>query len=109
KAKQAEHDKGKGKVHELDDLVLDDLDLENRIRKLEVDFGRMLKAKMKKETKQAEHDQLKVNKEVVQISSEDVSSDEDLQDPTLPQDKLLPLPQDPELPQEKLPPLSQDS
>ncbi|GJY08156.1 hypothetical protein Tco_0375210 [Tanacetum coccineum] len=41
--------KGKGKVH--------DLDLENIIEKLEVDFGRMIKAK------EAEHDQLPVNKD----------------------------------------------
>ncbi|GKC43136.1 hypothetical protein Tco_1060858 [Tanacetum coccineum] len=54
KAKHVEHDKGKGKVHELDDLVLNDLDLENKIKKLEVDF------------------------EEVQISSEEFSSDEDL-------------------------------
>ncbi|GKE08427.1 hypothetical protein Tco_1411978 [Tanacetum coccineum] len=51
KAKQAEHDKGKGK--QLDDVDLDDLDshdddldafdLENRIKKLEEGFGRLLK------------------------------------------------------------------
>ncbi|GKD28468.1 hypothetical protein Tco_1239246, partial [Tanacetum coccineum] len=73
-AKHAEHaqlkvnkdDKGKGKVH--------DLDLENRIKKLEVNFGSMLKAK---KAKQAENDHLKVNKEVIQISSDgDVFSDE---------------------------------
>ncbi|GJW94865.1 hypothetical protein Tco_0174537, partial [Tanacetum coccineum] len=40
---------GKRKVH--------DLDLENRIKKLEVDFGRMIKAK------HAKHDQFKVNKD----------------------------------------------
>ncbi|GKC14862.1 hypothetical protein Tco_1011644 [Tanacetum coccineum] len=58
KAKQAEHDKGKGKqlddvdldaydddldAHDDDDL--DALDLENIIKKLEEDFGRLLKAK----------------------------------------------------------------
>nr|GEU73243.1 putative reverse transcriptase domain-containing protein [Tanacetum cinerariifolium] len=52
RAIKAEHDKRKEKVHELDDLVLDDLDLENTIKKLEGDF------------------------EVVKISSKDVSSDE---------------------------------
>ncbi|GJY27611.1 hypothetical protein Tco_0403378 [Tanacetum coccineum] len=61
--------KEKGKVH--------DLDLENRKKKLEVDFGRMLKEMKAKEAKQVEHDQLKENKELIQISSdEDVSSDE---------------------------------
>ncbi|GJR38072.1 hypothetical protein Tco_1213756 [Tanacetum coccineum] len=34
------HDKGKGKEPDLDDV-----DLQNRIKKLEVDFGRILKAK----------------------------------------------------------------
>ncbi|GKB39242.1 hypothetical protein Tco_0884184 [Tanacetum coccineum] len=34
KAKQAEHDNGKGKVHDLDDVDLDDLDLENIIKSL---------------------------------------------------------------------------
>ncbi|GKE22432.1 hypothetical protein Tco_1433944 [Tanacetum coccineum] len=44
------------------------------IKKLEVDFGIMLKANT---AKQAKHDHLKVNKEVIQISSDgDVSSDE---------------------------------
>nr|GEX71363.1 hypothetical protein [Tanacetum cinerariifolium] len=61
-ANQTQHDKGKGKVHDLDDVDFDDLDLENRIKKLEVDFGRMLKvkkAKEAKEAKQAYHDQAK--------------------------------------------------
>ncbi|GKE34944.1 hypothetical protein Tco_1454266 [Tanacetum coccineum] len=73
-----EHDKGKGKVHDLDDVDLDALNLENIIKKLKEDFSRMLKAK------KAEHDQLMVNKcmvfvvlKVVQVSSdEDDSSDE---------------------------------
>ncbi|GKC33615.1 hypothetical protein Tco_1045999, partial [Tanacetum coccineum] len=72
KAKQAEHDKGKAKQaeHDLDDVDLnhvdlDGLDLENRVKKLEEDFSRMLKAKKAKEAKEAE---LKVNKEVVQVS-----------------------------------------
>nr|GEX34497.1 hypothetical protein [Tanacetum cinerariifolium] len=70
KGKQAKFDKGKGKHPDLDDV---DLDLENEIKKLEMDFGRMLKAK---KTKEAKHDQAKVNKEVVQVSSnKDVSSD----------------------------------
>ncbi|GJU48916.1 hypothetical protein Tco_1218471 [Tanacetum coccineum] len=47
--KYGKYDKRKRKVH--------DLDLENRIKKLEVDFGRMIKAK------QAKHDQFKVNKD----------------------------------------------
>ncbi|GJQ89522.1 hypothetical protein Tco_0000661 [Tanacetum coccineum] len=99
--KYGKDDKGKGKVH--------DLDLKNRIEKLEVDFGRMIKAK---EAKQADHDQLKVNTEVIEISSDEgVFGDEDLvlftdlkypltdaeimmfkerpKDPKLPQDKLL--------------------
>ncbi|GKA85527.1 hypothetical protein Tco_0807181 [Tanacetum coccineum] len=79
KEKETEHDqlkvnkddKGKGKVHDLDDVDLDALNLENIIKKLKEDFSRMLKAK------KAEHDQLMVNKEVVQVSSdEDDSSDE---------------------------------
>ncbi|GKE26391.1 hypothetical protein Tco_1441775, partial [Tanacetum coccineum] len=45
-AKQAEHD-------------LDGLDLENRVKNLEEDFSRMLKAKKAKEANEAE---LKVNK-----------------------------------------------
>nr|GEY61297.1 retrovirus-related Pol polyprotein from transposon TNT 1-94 [Tanacetum cinerariifolium] len=70
KAKQAEHDKGKAKQaeHDLDDVHLDALDLENRVKRLEEDFGRMLKAKMTKEAKETE---LKVNKEVVQVSPSD--------------------------------------
>nr|GEV96674.1 hypothetical protein [Tanacetum cinerariifolium] len=68
KAKQAEHDKGKAKhgngkakqeEHDLDDVDLDALDLENRIKKLEEDFRRMLKAK---EAKEAEEAELKANK-----------------------------------------------
>nr|GFA01443.1 hypothetical protein [Tanacetum cinerariifolium] len=63
-----EHDKGKGK--QLDDVDLNDLDLENKIKKLEEDFGRMLKAKKGKEVDEAE---LKVNK-VVQVSSDEDDS-----------------------------------
>ncbi|GKD86489.1 hypothetical protein Tco_1357643 [Tanacetum coccineum] len=79
KAKQAEHDKGKGK--QLDDVDLDDhdddldahddnldaLDLENRIKKLEKDFGRLLKkkkaknAKLANEAKKANETELKAN------------------------------------------------
>ncbi|GKB39463.1 hypothetical protein Tco_0884405 [Tanacetum coccineum] len=107
KAKQVEHDKGKGT--QLDDVDLDDhddyldahdddldaLDLENRIKKLEDDFGRLLKIKKEKEAKKANNAKLakeakKANKaelkakeamltEVVQVSSdEDDSSDEGL-------------------------------
>ncbi|GJX98214.1 hypothetical protein Tco_0355233 [Tanacetum coccineum] len=57
KAKQAKHDKGKAKQaeHNLDDVDLDhvDLDLESRVKKLEEDFSRMLKAKKAKEAKEA--------------------------------------------------------
>nr|GEY94660.1 hypothetical protein [Tanacetum cinerariifolium] len=68
KVNHAEHDKGKGK--QLDDVDLNDLDLENKIKKLEEDFGRMLKAKKGKEVDEAE---LKVNK-VVQVSSDEDDS-----------------------------------
>ncbi|GJY79066.1 hypothetical protein Tco_0484867, partial [Tanacetum coccineum] len=59
KEKEAKHDhlkvnkddKGKGKATHVDDL--DTLDLENRIKKLEEDFGRLLKAKMAKKAKEA--------------------------------------------------------
>ncbi|GJW00215.1 hypothetical protein Tco_1555466, partial [Tanacetum coccineum] len=43
-------DNGKGKVNDHD---LDTLDLENRIKKFEEDFGRLLKAKNAKESKKA--------------------------------------------------------
>ncbi|GJZ57360.1 hypothetical protein Tco_0612854 [Tanacetum coccineum] len=117
KAKQAEHDKGNRK--QLDDVDLDDhdddldahdddldaLDLENRIKKLEEDFGRLLKKKKAKEAKKVKNEklanevkkakeaELKANKsneaelkaneamfaEVVQVSSdEDDSSNEGL-------------------------------
>ncbi|GJS09371.1 hypothetical protein Tco_0366167 [Tanacetum coccineum] len=56
KANQAEHDKGKAKQAEHD---LYGLDLENRVKNLEEDFSRMLKAKKAKEANEAE---LKVNK-----------------------------------------------
>ncbi|GKA81546.1 hypothetical protein Tco_0788238, partial [Tanacetum coccineum] len=70
--------KGKAKLmvnddmHDLDDVDLDHvdhdaLDLENRVKKLEEDFSRILKAKKAKEAKEAE---LKVNK-VVQVSSDE--------------------------------------
>nr|GEW30177.1 hypothetical protein [Tanacetum cinerariifolium] len=39
------------KVKQVDDHDLDTLDLENRIKKLEEDFGRLLKAKKAKESK----------------------------------------------------------
>ncbi|GKB01111.1 hypothetical protein Tco_0829155 [Tanacetum coccineum] len=96
KAKQAEHDKGKGKQLDDDDLDahdddLDALDLENRIKKLEEDFGRLLKkkkaneakeaknAKLAKETKKAKKAKEAMLAEVVQVSSnEDDSSDEGL-------------------------------
>nr|GEZ72397.1 hypothetical protein [Tanacetum cinerariifolium] len=58
-ANQTEHDKGKGKVHDLDDVDYDDLDFENRIKKVEVDFGRMLKVNKAKKAKHAYHDQAK--------------------------------------------------
>ncbi|GKA39765.1 hypothetical protein Tco_0732316 [Tanacetum coccineum] len=79
KAKQAEHDKGKG--NQLDDVDLDAydddldahddddldaLDLENIIKKLEEDFGRLLKAK-KAELKAKEV----MLVEVVQVSSDE--------------------------------------
>ncbi|GJY62476.1 hypothetical protein Tco_0463133 [Tanacetum coccineum] len=101
---KAKYDKGKGK--QLDDVDLDDhdddldahdddldaLDLENRIKKLEDNFGRLLKkkkakeaknAKLVKEAKKAKETELKANEamllEVVQVSSdEDDSSDEGL-------------------------------
>nr|GFD19932.1 hypothetical protein [Tanacetum cinerariifolium] len=80
KGKEAEHhhmkDNGKGKVHDIqnrvgsvevglareikakhvddhDDDDLDTFDLENRIKKLKEDFGRLLKAKKAKESKKA--------------------------------------------------------
>nr|GEV49049.1 hypothetical protein [Tanacetum cinerariifolium] len=62
RAIKAKHDKEKGKVHDLDlndldvdidDRNLDDRDLENRIKMLELDFGRILKAKQAKQAKQA--------------------------------------------------------
>nr|GEU60282.1 hypothetical protein [Tanacetum cinerariifolium] len=79
----AEHDKGKAKQeeHDLDDVDLDHadlngLDLENRVKKLEDDFSRMLKAKKAKEADDAES---KVSKEVVQVSSDEgFSGDEDV-------------------------------
>ncbi|GJY99462.1 hypothetical protein Tco_0516892 [Tanacetum coccineum] len=61
KAKQAEHDKGKAKI-----------------KKLEEDFSRLLKAEKAKEAKKAEEAELKVNK-VVQVSSDEgFSGDEDV-------------------------------
>nr|GFB26363.1 hypothetical protein [Tanacetum cinerariifolium] len=52
------------------------LDCENRIEKHEVDFGRILK---ENEANKVEHDQLKVDKEVIQISSDEaVFTNEDL-------------------------------
>ncbi|GJW64715.1 hypothetical protein Tco_0116599 [Tanacetum coccineum] len=77
-----EHDKGKAKQaeHDLDDVDLnhvdlDGLDLENRVKKLKEEFSRMLKAKKANEAKEEE---LKVNEEVVQVSSDEgFSSDED--------------------------------
>ncbi|GKA55314.1 hypothetical protein Tco_0754263 [Tanacetum coccineum] len=97
---KAKHDKGTGK--QLDDVDLDDhnddldahdddldaLDLENRIKKLEEDFGRLLKkkntkeaknAKLEKEAKKAKKAKEAMLAEVVQVSSnEDDSSDEGL-------------------------------
>nr|GEW63132.1 peptidase C48, SUMO/sentrin/Ubl1 [Tanacetum cinerariifolium] len=78
KAKQAEHDKGKAKQaeHDLYDVDLDGLDLENIVKKLKEVFSRMLKAKEAKEAGEAE---LKVNEEVVQVSSDKgFSGDEDV-------------------------------
>nr|GEU64241.1 hypothetical protein [Tanacetum cinerariifolium] len=85
KAKQAEHDKGK----QLDDVDLDDdldsLDLENIIKTLKADFGRLLKAneaeEAKLKAKEAEEAELKAKEamlaEVVQLSSdEDAYSNE---------------------------------
>ncbi|GJZ50116.1 hypothetical protein Tco_0604306 [Tanacetum coccineum] len=46
-------DNGKGKVKQVDDHDVDTLDLENRIKKLEEDFGWLLKAKKAKESKKA--------------------------------------------------------
>nr|GEZ34869.1 hypothetical protein [Tanacetum cinerariifolium] len=46
-------------------------DLENRVKKLEEDFSRMLKANKTKEAKEAEEAELKVNKEVVQVSRDE--------------------------------------
>ncbi|GKA49704.1 hypothetical protein Tco_0742777 [Tanacetum coccineum] len=94
KGKEAEHDhlkvnkddkgKGKGKVHDIqnklgnlevdlakaikakqvDDHDLDTLELENRIKKLEEDFGRLLKAKKAKEAKKSKMaKELKLEKE----------------------------------------------
>ncbi|GJZ38441.1 hypothetical protein Tco_0585004 [Tanacetum coccineum] len=59
RAIKAENDKGKAKQaeHDLDDVdLVDALDLENIIKKLEEDFSRLLKAK------EAEEAKLKVNK-----------------------------------------------
>ncbi|GJQ91369.1 hypothetical protein Tco_0002508 [Tanacetum coccineum] len=95
--KYGKYDKGKGKVH----------DLENIIEKLEVDkeakHAEHAQLKVNKDDKgkgkvQAENDQLKVNKKCLNIQR-------DPKDLKLPQDKLLPLPQDPELSQDKLLPL----
>ncbi|GJU29725.1 hypothetical protein Tco_1173314 [Tanacetum coccineum] len=63
-----------------DDVDLfDALDLENRVKKLEEDFTRLLNAKKVKEAKEAEEAELKVNKEVVQVSSDKgFSGDEDV-------------------------------
>nr|GEZ31835.1 hypothetical protein [Tanacetum cinerariifolium] len=41
------------KAKQVDDHDLDTLDLENRLKKLEEDFGRLLKAKKVKESKKA--------------------------------------------------------
>nr|GEV41172.1 hypothetical protein [Tanacetum cinerariifolium] len=68
------------------DLVdVDDVDLyyalylKNRVTKLEEDFTRLLKAKKAKEAKKAGNKELKVNKEVVDLSSdEDFFGDEDV-------------------------------
>ncbi|GKD74894.1 hypothetical protein Tco_1333176 [Tanacetum coccineum] len=52
---KVEHDEGKVKQaeHDLDDVdLVDALDLENIIKKLEEDFSRLLKAKKEKEAKQ---------------------------------------------------------
>ncbi|GJS90796.1 hypothetical protein Tco_0773432 [Tanacetum coccineum] len=58
-----------------DDVDLfDALDLKNRVIKLKEDFTRLLKAKKAKEAKEAEEVELKVNKEVVQVSSDECFS-----------------------------------
>ncbi|GKE34343.1 hypothetical protein Tco_1453665 [Tanacetum coccineum] len=72
--RKTEHDKGKAKQaeHDLDDVdPVDALDLENRIKKLKEDFNMLLKAKKAKEANEAEKAELKVNKEVVQVSSDE--------------------------------------
>ncbi|GJT05591.1 hypothetical protein Tco_0840053 [Tanacetum coccineum] len=53
KGAEPHHLKGKGKVDDHDDDDLNSLDLANRIKKLEEDFGRLLKAKKAKEDKKA--------------------------------------------------------
>ncbi|GKD73683.1 hypothetical protein Tco_1331965 [Tanacetum coccineum] len=81
------------KAKQVDDHDLDTLDLENRIKKLEEDFGRLLKAKKAKEAKEAMLAELKAKKakkaknakeamlaEVVQIFSDE----DDDKDPTAP-------------------------
>ncbi|GKD80915.1 hypothetical protein Tco_1347754 [Tanacetum coccineum] len=78
KTKQIEHDKGKAKQaeHDLDNVdLVDALDLVNRIKKLEEDFSRLLKVKKAKEAKEADKAKLKVNKEVVEVSSDEGFSD----------------------------------
>ncbi|GJT01174.1 hypothetical protein Tco_0822343 [Tanacetum coccineum] len=96
--KYEKDDKGKGKVKEDlaranqakqakpagDDVDLVDaddvdlfasLDLKNRVKTLEEDFTRLLKAKKAKEAKEAEEAKLKVPKEVIEVSS---NEDEDV-------------------------------
>ncbi|GJR35871.1 hypothetical protein Tco_1211555 [Tanacetum coccineum] len=127
--KKLVEDSGKGNVDDHDD-DLDSLDLENRIKKLKEDFGRLLKAKKAKESKKANEakkvreakkareaelakqskkarkaklkaKEAKKAKEAMLADVVQISSDEDDdKDPT------APLPQDPEL---LLPPLPQDS
>ncbi|GJZ61329.1 hypothetical protein Tco_0617466 [Tanacetum coccineum] len=70
-AKQAEDDVDLVDADDVD--FFDALDLENIVIKLEEDFTRLLKAKKAKEA------ELKVNKEVVQVSSDEgFSGDEDI-------------------------------
>nr|GEU48130.1 hypothetical protein [Tanacetum cinerariifolium] len=82
-------------VDDHDDDNLDSLDLANRIKKLEEDFGRLLKAKKAKEAKKANDEMM------MKIPLPPLQQDPELSLPLLPQDPKLPLsilPRDPELP-----------
>nr|GEU77126.1 hypothetical protein [Tanacetum cinerariifolium] len=63
------------------DVIPEDLQIKygKRSKKIEEDFSRLLKAKKAKEAKEVDEAELKVNKEVVQVSSDEgFSGDEDV-------------------------------